>query len=215
MDNLPNMTTIEHGASAQSERGNIVWHQTSITRKHRESANGHRALVVWFTGLSGAGKSTLAHAVDETLYRMGCRTFVLDGDNIRHGLCANLGFSLEDRRENLRRVGELARLFLEAGTISLAAFISPMRIHREHVRQIVGPESFVEIFVSCPLEVCEQRDTKGMYRRARTGEIPDFTGISSPYEPPESPALTLDTSTAPIDQCVAQVLKILVPKLSL
>jgi adenylylsulfate kinase len=205
----------EPGALDRIERKDLVWYQTSITRKDRESANGHRGLVVWFTGLSGAGKSTLAHAVEEVLYSRGCRTFVLDGDNIRHGLCSNLGFSLQDRQENLRRVGELARLFLEAGTISLAAFISPMRIDRDHVRQIVGPESFVEIFVSCPLEVCEQRDTKGMYLRARTGEIRDFTGISSPYEPPESPLLKLDTSTTPIDESVAQVLKIVVPKLRL
>jgi adenylylsulfate kinase len=205
----------EHGALDLIEGKDVVWHQTSITRTDRESANGHRGLVVWFTGLSGAGKSTLAQAVEEVLYRRGCRTFVLDGDNIRHGLCANLGFSLQDRQENLRRVGELARLFLEAGTISLAAFISPMRTHRDHVRQIVGQESFVEIFVSCPLEVCEQRDTKGMYRRARTGEIRDFTGISSPYEPPESPLLELDTSITSIDECVAQVLKIVVPKLRL
>lgn len=193
----------------------VVWHQATVTRERREAANGHRAVVVWFTGLSGAGKSTLAHAVEEALYQQGRRTFVFDGDNVRHGLCADLGFSLEDRLENLRRIAEMARLFIEAGTIALTAFISPMRADRERVRQIVGPENFYEIFVSCPLAVCEQRDVKGMYRRARAGEIKEFTGISSPYEAPQSPALVVDTSKASLDDCVAQVLALLTPPLAL
>lgn len=194
---------------------NIVWHQASITRDQREQMNGHRAVVVWFTGLSGAGKSTIAHAVEEELYRQGRRSFVFDGDNVRHGLCADLGFSLEDRQENLRRVGEMTRLIIEAGVIALTAFISPMRADRERVRQIVGPVNFYEIFVACPLAVCEERDVKGMYRRARTGEIKEFTGISSPYEEPESPALKLDTSRLSLEECVDQVLALLDPVLLL
>lgn len=198
----------------QEQDNSLVWHQATVTRERRERANGHRAVVVWFTGLSGAGKSTLAHAVEEALHMEGRRTFVLDGDNVRHGLCADLGFSLDDRRENLRRIGEMARLFVEAGTIALSAFISPMREDRERVRQTVGAENFVEVFVSCPLAVCEQRDVKGMYRRARAGEIKEFTGISSPYEAPEVPALTIDTSNTPLDVCVDQVLHLLAPAIS-
>ncbi|HEX5392829.1 MAG TPA: adenylyl-sulfate kinase [Rhodocyclaceae bacterium] len=199
----------------QSSSRNVVWHSATVTRERRERANGHRAVVVWFTGLSGAGKSTLAHAVEEALHVAGRRTFVLDGDNVRHGLCADLGFSLDDRRENLRRIAEMARLFVESGTIALSAFISPMREDRERVRQIVGPESFYEIFVSCPLEVCEQRDVKGMYRRARAGEIPEFTGISSPYEAPLRPALSVDTSAIPLEECVVQVMSLLAPAIAL
>lgn len=157
----------------------------------------------------------MAHAVEEALFSQGRRTFVCDGDNVRHGLCADLGFSLKDRQENLRRIAEMARLFIEAGTIALSAFISPMRADRERVRQIVGPENFIEIFVSCPLEVCEERDVKGMYRRARAGEISEFTGISSPYEPPESPALVVDTSRTSLERCVEQVLTLISPRLVL
>lgn len=194
---------------------NVVWHHATVTRERRQHANGHRAVAVWFTGLSGAGKSTLAHAVEEALHRQGRRTFVFDGDNVRHGLCADLGFSPPERSENLRRVGEMARLFVEAGTIALTAFISPMREDRERVRQIVGAPDFVEVFVSCPLAVCEQRDVKGMYRRARAGEIKDFTGISAPYEAPEAPALTLDTSVLSLGQCVERVMALLAPRLVL
>lgn len=194
---------------------NVVWHQASVTRERRQAANGHRAFVVWFTGLSGAGKSTLAHAVEEALFQEGRRTFVCDGDNVRHGLCADLGFSPQDRQENLRRIAEMARLFVDAGTIALSAFISPMQADREQVRKIVGPENFVEIFVACPLEVCEQRDVKGMYRKARAGEIREFTGISAPYEVPEAPALALDTSKLSVEECVEQVLNLLAPRLVL
>lgn len=185
---------------------NLVWHHAAVTRADRERLNGHRAAVVWFTGLSGAGKSTLAHAVEAALFARRCRTFVFDGDNVRHGLCADLGFSAEDRSENLRRIGEMARLFLDAGVVGLAAFISPMRADRERVRRIVGAENFLEVFVSCPLEVCESRDVKGMYRRARRGEIKEFTGVSAPYEPPEAAGLVLDTDRLSIDECVARVL---------
>lgn len=195
------------------QAGNAVWHHATVTTERRERLNGHRAVVVWFTGLSGAGKSTLAHAVEEALHMQGRRTFVFDGDNVRHGLCADLGFSPEDRRENLRRAGEMARLFVDAGIVTLTAFISPMRADRERVRQIVGAGRFIEIFVACPLEVCEQRDVKGMYRRARSGEIPEFTGVSAPYEPPEAPALTVDTDKTSLTQSVARVLDILGPVL--
>lgn len=159
----------------------IVWHHSSVTRARREMQNGHKSAVLWFTGLSGAGKSTLAHAVEETLHLMGCRTFVLDGDNVRHGLCSDLSFSEADRRENIRRVGEAAKLFVEADVIVLTAFISPFREDRERVRKLLGEQDFMEIHCHCPLEVCEQRDVKGLYRRAREGLIKNFTGISSPY----------------------------------
>lgn len=193
----------------KTQSNNVAWHHATVTPERRERLNGHRAVVVWFTGLSGAGKSTLAHAVEEALHVRGRRTFVFDGDNVRHGLCADLGFSPADRSENLRRIGEMARLFVEAGTIALTAFISPMRADRERVKQIVGGDRFVEVFVSCPLNVCEQRDVKGMYRRARAGEIPDFTGVSAPYEPPESPALVVDTSTTSLTQSVDMVIDLL------
>lgn len=199
----------------RAPRHDVVWHHATVTPQQRERLNGHRAVVVWFTGLSGAGKSTLAHAVEDALYRQGRRTFVFDGDNVRHGLCSDLGFSPADRRENLRRIGEMARLFVAAGTIALTAFISPMREDRARVKQIIGAENFLEVFVSCPLDICEQRDVKGMYRRARAGEIAEFTGISAPYEAPEAPALAIDTSTTPLAQCVAQVLELLAPHLAL
>ncbi len=188
---------------------NAIWHHASVTRHERELLHGHKAAVVWFTGLSGAGKSTIAHAVEERLHKCGRRTFVLDGDNVRHGLCSDLGFSPEDRHENLRRIAEMSKLFVEAGTIVLAAFISPKSADRETVKQIIGAENFMEVFVSCPMEVCEERDVKGFYRRARAGEIKQFTGISAPYEPPILPALVLDTSISPPDECVAKVLNLM------
>lgn len=171
----------------------IVWHNATVTRARREELNGHRSVVVWFTGLSGSGKSTLAHTVEEQLHQRGCRTFVFDGDNVRHGLCSDLGFSPEHRAENIRRIGEMAALFVQAGIISLTAFISPFRKDREAVRALIGDRDFVEVYCECPLEVCERRDTKGLYRRARKGEIKEFTGISAPYEVPENPDLTVDT----------------------
>ncbi len=146
---------------------NVIWHRSTIAREHREQQNGHRSVVLWFTGLSGSGKSTLAHAVEERLHLSDCRTFVLDGDNVRHGLCSDLGFSRADREENIRRIGEMTRLFMEAGIIVLTAFISPFRADRERVRRLVGEDGFLEIYCRCPLDVCEQRDVKGLYRRAR------------------------------------------------
>lgn len=188
---------------------NIVWHHATVTRQRREALNGHRAVVLWFTGLSGSGKSTLAHAVEEQLHQCGCRTLVLDGDNVRHGLCCNLGFSLEDRKENIRRVAETAKLMLEAGLIVLTAFISPLRADRLQARSRFPHGDFLEIYCAAPLEVCERRDGKGLYARARAGEIREFTGISSPYEPPEKPELVVDTAGQTLEECVAQVMALL------
>jgi len=180
-----------------------------VHRTDRERRNGHRAALLWFTGLSGAGKSTLAHSVEAELFRRGCHSYVFDGDNVRHGLCGDLGFSPADRSENLRRIGEAAKLFLDAGVIVLAAFISPTRADREQLRAMFAPGDFIEIYCRCALEVCEARDRKGLYARARAGEIADFTGISAPYEEPRQPELVLDTGTAPLDECAARVIGLL------
>lgn len=188
---------------------NVVWHNATVTRERRESLNGHKSVALWFTGLSGAGKSTIAHAVEERLHSLGCRTFVFDGDNVRHGLCSDLGFSDEDRSENLRRIGEMVKLFNEAGVIALTAFISPFVKDRERVRHLLPHGDFLEIYCRCSLEVCEDRDVKGLYKRARAGEIKEFTGISSPYEEPLNPELILDTDQCSVEGCVDQVLVLL------
>lgn len=188
---------------------NIHWHETVVSRMLRERMNGHKSFILWFTGLSGSGKSTLAHAVEEALYKLDCRTIVFDGDNVRHGLCADLGFSSEDRVENIRRIGEMAKLFTEAGVIALTAFISPYRADRARVRSLVASEDFIEIYCHCPLEVCEQREVKGLYAKARQGLIKDFTGTSSAYEAPDTPELSIDTGSLPLKDCVAQVLALL------
>lgn len=193
----------------QKKSSNVVWHHATVTRGRREALNGHRSAMLWFTGLSGAGKSSLAHAVEEQLFQMGCRTFVFDGDNVRHGLCSDLGFSAKDRVENIRRVGEMGKLFLEAGVIALTAFISPFRSDREKVRSLVPHGEFLEIYCRCPLKVCEERDVKGLYKRARAGEIKDFTGISSPYEDPEDPELVVETGNLSLDESAAQVIAML------
>lgn len=164
--------------------------------------------MVWFTGLSGAGKSTIAHSVEEQLFQKGCLSYVFDGDNVRHGLCADLGFSVEDRTENIRRIGEMCKLFVDAGIVSLTAFISPLKSDREMVRNLLN-DDFVEIYCRCPVEVCEQRDVKGLYKKARAGEIKDFTGISAPYEPPENPDLVIDTDQESLEQSVTQVIQLL------
>lgn len=186
-----------------------VWHNATVTRERRERLNQHKSVLLWFTGLSGSGKSTLAHSVEEQLYQYGCRTFVFDGDNVRHGLCSDLGFSREERTENIRRIGEMSKLFLDAGLISLTAFISPFRKDREFVRNLVGPEKFIEIYCKCSIEVCEARDVKGLYKRARAGQIAEFTGVSSPYETPEHPDLILDTAHSPLSVCVEEVVTLL------
>lgn len=197
------------GLSKLMKSANTVWHDATITRQNRESLNGHRSVILWFTGLSGSGKSTLSHAVEDTLYQRGCRTFVIDGDNVRHGLCADLGFSDQDRVENIRRVGEIAKLFTEAGIITLTAFISPFRADRDRVRSLVPATDFIEIYCDCPLEICEQRDVKGLYKRARAGEIKEFTGISSPYEAPEKPDLVVQTGTQALENCVTEIMTLL------
>jgi len=188
---------------------NTIWHHATVTRERRNQLNKHKSVVVWFTGLSGAGKSTLAHAVEEKLHQMGCRTIVLDGDNVRHGLCSDLGFSDKDRKENLRRIGEMSKLFLEAGFITLTAFISPFKDDREFVRNLMPHGDFLEVFIDCPLTVCEERDVKGIYKRARKGEIKDFTGISSPYESPEKPELKLNSYSLSISESVNQIIEML------
>jgi adenylylsulfate kinase len=190
----------------KQNNNNVVWHHATVTRQRREVQNGHRSVILWFTGLSGAGKSTLAHAVEERLHELGCRTFVFDGDNVRHGLNSNLGFSKDDRQENVRRIGEMCKLFVEAGVIALTAFISPFREDRARVRNLVKEGDFIEIFCDCSLEVCESRDVKGMYGRARRGEIKEFTGISSPYERPDNPELVFDTGDMPLEGCVEGIM---------
>jgi len=191
---------------------NIVWHHATVTRERRNLQNKHQSVILWFTGLSGAGKSTLAHAVEEELYQLGCRTFVLDGDNVRHGLCSDLTFSDNDRKENLRRVGEMSKLFIEAGLITLTAFISPFKKDREKIRNLVSQGDFLEIFVDCSIEICEKRDVKGMYKRAKAGEISNFTGVSSPYEAPDDAELVVKTDNQTLKESVEGVMKMLFDK---
>lgn len=187
------------------QSSNVVWHHATVTRMHRERLNAHRGVAIWFTGLPSSGKSTIAHAVEDRLHRMSCRTFVLDGDNIRHGLSGDLGFSAEDRHENIRRIGEVAKLFVEAGIIVLTAFVSPFRRDRELARGLLLHGDFLEVYCRCPLEICEARDPKGHYPRARAGEIRDFTGVSAPYEEPQNPELILDTAGLSIEESVDRV----------
>ena len=191
---------------------NTVWHEPTIFREDREKLNEHRSAILWFTGLSGAGKSTLAHAVEDYLHRLGIRTFVLDGDNIRQGLCKDLGFSDADRTENIRRIGEVSKLMLDAGVVVMTAFISPFRKDRQLVRDLVKKGDFIEIYCQAPLSVCEERDPKGLYKKARAGQIPEFTGISSPYEEPEKPELINETGKKSVDECVEQIINYLKDK---
>ena len=188
---------------------NIVWHEASVDREARSKQRGHRSVILWFTGLSGSGKSTLANAVNAVLFERGMATYVLDGDNIRHGLCKDLGFSDADREENIRRIGEVAKLFLDAGVIVLTAFVSPFRADRDKARALVADGDFLEIHCAADLAVCESRDPKGLYAKARAGQIKEFTGISSPYEAPEKPELCLDTGAQDLEQCVAAVINLL------
>ncbi len=188
---------------------NTVLHEPTIYRTHRELMNGHNSAIIWFTGLSGSGKSTLSHALEEVLHQNKVRTYVLDGDNIRKGLCQDLGFSDEDRTENIRRIGEVSKLMMGAGIIVITAFISPFRRDRQIVRDLVEEDEFIEVHCNAPIEVCEYRDDKGLYQKARNGEIPEFTGISSPYEEPEEPELAINTAQEPIDACVAKILELL------
>ncbi len=188
---------------------NITWHDGAIKKEDRERLLGQKGTVVWFTGLSGSGKSTLAHEVEDKLFERGHLSIVLDGDNIRHGLNKNLGFSPEDRQENIRRIGEVAKLFADAGVIAMTAFISPYRADRDKARSLLGKGEFVEIFVQIPLDVAEERDPKGLYKKARAGEIKEFTGISAPYEEPLYPELTIDTSKLNLEQSAEKVISYL------
>lgn len=185
---------------------NVTWHEHAVSKDDRCKLKGHKGAVLWFTGLSACGKSTVANAVDHRLHQRGQHSFVLDGDNIRMGLNKNLGFSAEDRAENIRRIGEVAKLFASSGTIALTAFISPYRADRDKVREIMPPGEFIEIFVNASLETCEKRDPKGLYKKARAGELKNFTGISDPYEAPTKPELVLDSDNKNIDQLADEVI---------
>jgi len=191
------------------KKKNIVYHNATVTRNRRNHQNKHRSVVLWFTGLSGSGKSTLSHAVEEELHQIGCKTIVLDGDNIRHGLCKDLGFDNSDRHENIRRISEVSKLFIEAGVIVLTAFISPFKKDRDNAKKLLGENDVIEVYVDCPLNVCEKRDVKGFYKDARANRIKNFTGINSPYEPPESPNLVIHTDTEYLDESVLKVLNLL------
>ena len=188
-----------------SER-HVVWHECLVKRSDRNTLNNHKSGLVWFTGLSASGKSTIAHAVEKELHDRGIRTYVLDGDNVRHGLNSNLGFSPEDRKENIRRIGEVAKLMADAGIVVFTAFISPYREDRDSVRKLFEGDTFIEVFVKCPLEECERRDPKGLYKKARAGIIKNYTGISSPYEEPLAPELVVDTEHLTIEESVNQVI---------
>jgi adenylylsulfate kinase len=194
------------------EIGDIRVPQPMITKLERQRLNRHRSVVLWFTGLSGSGKSTLAHQLEEDLFKKAVRTYVLDGDRIRMGLNRDLGFSAEDREENIRRIGEVAKLFVDAGFVVLTAFISPYRRDRAIVRSLLEPSEFVEIYVKCPLEICEQRDTKGLYEKARLGILKQFTGIDDPYEEPENPEIVLETDKMGVEECVLRILAFLKAK---
>ncbi|MFT9846567.1 adenylyl-sulfate kinase [Aneurinibacillus sp. REN35] len=191
---------------------NIIWHPTVITKGARRRLHGHKSAVLWFTGLSGSGKSTLANAVESRLYEMGLHTYLLDGDNIRHGINKDLGFSEAERKENIRRIGEVAKLFVDAGNIVLTAFISPYAADRELARSLVEDDEFIEIYVRCPLVECEKRDPKGLYKKARANEIPAFTGITAPYEEPAAPNIIIETDNQAIHDAVERIVCYLIEK---
>ena len=188
---------------------NVIYHQASVTRKRRNKLNDHRSVVIWFTGLSGSGKSTLAHALEEKLFQKSCRTFVLDGDNVRHGLNSNLDFSEAGRAENIRRISQVSKLMMESGIIVLTAFISPFNKNRNEARELISNDDFIEIYCKASLETCEARDVKGLYKRARAGEIKNYTGIDSPYEAPENPELIIDTDNQSLGESVSIILSFL------
>jgi len=200
--------TLDRGIPQKSS--NIIWHQASVSRDAISQQRGHKSAILWFTGLSGSGKSTLANAVNVALFQRNMSTYVLDGDNVRHGLCKDLGFSDVDREENIRRISEVSKLFLDAGVIVLTAFVSPFCRDRAKARSLVDSGDFVEIYCSADLQTCEKRDTKGLYAKARSGEVKDFTGISSPYEEPQDPELRIDTGLIELDTCVETVINKLV-----
>lgn len=192
-----------------SETKHITWHESEVTKAQRQTRNGHQSVLIWFTGLSGSGKSTVSVALEKALFEDGKQTYRLDGDNVRHGLNKNLGFSPEDRKENIRRIGELGKLMVDSGAITVTAFISPYKQDRDNVRQLFEEQEFIEVYTQCSIETCEQRDPKGLYKKARTGEIPEFTGISAPYEPPENPEIIIDTEDNSVEASVNQILNYL------
>ena len=193
----------------RNNENNLYWHKHSVTTKERWKSYGYKSCVIWFTGLSAAGKSTLANVLSKELHIMEVKNYVLDGDNIRHGLNKNLGFSHDDRKENIRRIGEVAKLFVDAGLIAMAAFISPYREDRSNVRRLLGNGQFIEVFVKCPVSECERRDPKGIYKRAKAGEIKEFTGVSAPYEEPENPEIILKTDEMSLEKCIKTLLNYL------
>ena len=192
-----------------SETKHITWHESEVTKAQRQTRNGHQSVLIWFTGLSGSGKSTVSVALEKALFEEGKQTYRLDGDNVRHGLNKNLGFSPEDRQENIRRIGEVGKLMVDSGAITVTAFISPYKQDRDNVRQLFEEQEFIEVYTQCSIETCEQRDPKGLYKKARTGEIPEFTGISAPYEPPENPEIIIDTEDNSVEASVNQILNYL------
>lgn len=192
-----------------SQSTNITWHDSEVTKEDRQRQNGHKRAVIWFTGLSGSGKSTVSVALEKALFEEGKHSYRLDGDNVRHGLNKNLGFSPEDRKENIRRIGEVSKLLVDAGTIAITAFISPYREDRDEVREILEDGEFIEVYTECSVEECEKRDPKGLYEKARSGEIKEFTGISAPYEAPKHPEITINTEKQSIDESVKQILNYL------
>ncbi|MBI5204616.1 MAG: adenylyl-sulfate kinase [Nitrospirae bacterium] len=191
------------------KKNHVVWHKVNVNRQDRNHLNNHKSGLLWFTGLSASGKSTIAHSVEKQLFKRGFRTYVLDGDNVRHGINSNLGFSREDRKENLRRIAEVSMLFVDAGILVLAAFISPYKADREYIRKQFEGDNFLEIYVKCPVEECEKRDPKGQYKKARAGIIKNYTGVSAPYEEPENPDLILDTEKKPLKESVDAVIDLL------
>ncbi len=191
----------------KKKHNNVIWHNGHVSREDRNRLNEHKSGLVWFTGLSASGKSTIAHLVEKKLFKHGIRAYVLDGDNIRHGLNSNLGFSDEDRSENLRRIVEVARLMVDAGLLVLAAFISPLRKDRDYIRSKFKDDNFFEIYVKCSIEECERRDPKGQYKRARAGIIKNYTGVSAPYEEPENPDLVIDTETIDFERSAQAILE--------
>jgi len=197
---------------AEPKAQNLTWHDGHLSRSDRERIHGHRGVTLWFTGLSGSGKSTVARRVELLLAGKGHHVYTLDGDNVRYGLCSDLGFSPEDRTENIRRIGEVCKLFTDAGTLTLAAFVSPYRVDRDRVRSILADDDFIEVYVAADLSVCESRDPKGLYKRARAGEIAEFTGITAPYEAPEKAELTLRTDLDDVDTCAQKVVTYLIER---
>jgi adenylylsulfate kinase len=196
----------------ENNKNNIFWHEQSVTVEERWKSNGYRSCLLWFTGLSGSGKSTVAHALDKRLHMLKVHSYVLDGDNVRHGLNKDLGLSPEDRKENIRRIGEVSKLFIDAGLIVLAAFIAPYNEDRKQIRDLLKEGEFIEVYVKCSIEECENRDPKGLYSKARSGAIEGFTGISAPYEEPETPEIILETDKMSLDNCIETLMKYLIQK---